>query len=70
MTSEAATNRFVPGNYTLAGQGLSVTFTNEYGYEEFVIYSAALVNNSAYSLKLNNTDILNWTQNGANVAIN
>lgn len=70
VTFEAATNRFVPGNYTLAGQGLSVTFTNEYGYEEFVIYSAALVNNSAYSLKLNNTDILNWTQNGANVAIN
>lgn len=70
VTAEAETNRFALGNYSLAGQDLNLAFTNEYGYETFIIYSASLVTSSAYSLKLNNVDVLSWTQNSANVAIN
>ena len=66
---EATTYTFNAGNYTLTGNGLDISFTNDYIYASFMIYSADLVSNGTYTLSLNGSSLLSWTQSSSSVTI-
>ena len=57
------------GNYTLSGNGLDISFTNDYIYGSFLIYSSSLVSNSSYTLARESTSVLSWTQTSNSVTI-
>lgn len=60
---------FNAGNYTLSGDNLSVSFTNDYNYGSFLIYSSSLKTGSTYTLSLGSSTVLSWTQSSSNVTI-
>ena len=66
---DATTYTFNAGNYTLTGDGLDVSFTNDYVYASFMIYSSNLVNKGTYTLSLNGSKLLSWTQSSSSVTI-
>ena len=57
------------GTYVLSGDGLNVSFTNDYVYGSFQIYSSKLTTNSTYTLSRNGTSVLSWTQSAKSVTI-
>ena len=57
------------GNYTLAGNGVDISFTNDYVYGSFMIYSSSLVSGSTYTLSRSNSTVLSWTQSSSSVTI-
>ena len=57
------------GNYTLSGEGLNVSFTNDYIYGAFLVYSSSLVSNATYTLSRENTTVFSWTQSSNSVTI-
>ncbi len=57
------------GKYTLYGDGLEISFTNDYVYGSFQIYSSALTTGSTYTLSLNGSTVLSWTQSSNSVTI-
>lgn len=57
------------GNYTLSGNGLNISFTNDYQYGQFCIYSANLALNSTYTLARSGSTVLSWTQSSTSVTI-
>ena len=65
----ATTYTFSAGNYTLTGTDLSLSFTNNYTYGSFTIYSSALLTNNSYTLALNGSAVLSWTQTSSSVTI-
>lgn len=67
-TSSSSVN-LPSGDYELSGDGLSVTFTNDYAYGSFQIYSSSLTNGSSYTLSRNGSSVLSWTQSSNSVTI-
>ena len=65
----SATYTFQAGEYCLSGNGINLNFTNDYVYCSFMIYSANLSINSAYTLTSNNQTILSWTQSSSSTTI-
>ena len=57
------------GTYVLSGDGLNVSFTNDYTYGSFQVYSSKLTTNSTYTLSRNGTSVLSWTQSSKSVTI-
>ena len=57
------------GNYVLSGDNVSISFTNDYQYGSFTIYSDALTSGSTYTLTCNNTTMLSWTQSSNSTSI-
>ena len=57
------------GNYLLSGDGISISFTNDYNYGSFLIYSSSLVSNASYSLKQGDSTLLSWSQSSSSVTI-
>ena len=57
------------GNYTLSGTGIDISFTNDYQYGSFLIYSSSLSVGSTYTLSRNGTSVLSWSQNSNSVTI-
>ena len=53
---------FNAGTYVLSGQGLSITFLNNYQYATFIVYSSNISLNNEYTLAYNGTTVLSWTQ--------
>lgn len=67
--SSGSSYSFSSGNYTLSGDGLEVSFTNDYSYASFLIYSSSLTSNSTYTLSRNNSTVLSWSQTSNSVTI-
>ena len=65
----ATTYTFAAGNYTLTGTDLNLSFTNNYTYGSFTIYSSALLTNNTYTLAANGSAVLSWTQSSSSVTI-
>ena len=65
----ATTYSFNPGDYVLSGNDLEITFTNNYQYSGFLIYSSLLTNGGSYTLSTGGTKVLSWTQSSSNVTI-
>ena len=57
------------GNYTLSGTGIDISFTNDYVYGSFLIYSSSLTTGSTYTLTRNNSTVLSWSQSSSSVTI-
>ena len=57
------------GNYTLSGTGIDISFTNDYAYGSFLIYSSSLTTGSTYTLARNNSTVLSWNQSSSSVTI-
>ena len=57
------------GNYVLSGDGLNVSFTNDYVYGSFQVYSANLKTGSTYTLSRNDTTLYSWSQSSTSVTI-
>lgn len=57
------------GNYVLAGDGVNISFTNDYNYGNFLVYSSSMVNGASYTLSREGTKVLSWTQSSTSVTI-
>lgn len=57
------------GEYTLSGSGLEISFTNDYNYGSFLIYSSSLVSGNTYTLSRNGSSLLSWSQSSSSVTI-
>ena len=66
----AATQSIPAGNYTLRGDGIDLSFTNDYIYATFMIYSSSMQMNSTYTLAREGTSVLSWTQSSSPTTIN
>ena len=67
--SSSSSYSFSAGNYVLSGNGLEVSFTNDYNYATFLVYSSSLVSGSSYTLSRGGTSLLSWTQSSNSVTI-
>ena len=67
-TTESGKN-LSAGNYVLSGDNVSISFTNDYQYGAFTIYSDALKNGSSYTLTCNGSSSLSWTQSSNSTTI-
>ena len=68
-SSSSSSYSFQAGNYSLTGNGLSISFTNDYVYGSFQIYSSLLTSGSSYTLTRNNSTVLSWSQSANSVTI-
>lgn len=57
------------GNYVLSGQGVNISFTNDYSYGNFLVYSSSMVNGASYTLSKEGSTVLSWTQSSTSVTI-
>ena len=57
------------GNYTLSGNGVDISFTNDFIYGSFMIYSSSLTSGSSYTLARESSTVLSWTQSSSSVTI-
>ena len=57
------------GNYVLSGTGLEVSFTNDYVYGSFQVYSSSLASGGTYTLTRGGTTVYTWTQSSTSVTI-
>ena len=68
QTSSSSVN-LQAGNYTLSGGDMSITFTNDYIYGSFMIYSSSLKTGSTYTLAREGSVVLSWSQSSSSVTI-
>ena len=69
QSSSSSSKTFSAGEYTLTGNGLDISFTNDYIYGSFMIYSTNLSTGNTYTLSRNNSTVLSWTQSSTSVTI-
>ena len=67
--SSSSSVSLAAGNYTLSGTGLDISFTNDYVYGSFQIYSSYLTSGSSYTLARDNSTVLSWSQSSNSVTI-
>ena len=69
MRSSSSTSSLSAGNYSLSGTNLDISFTNDYAYGSFQIYSSYLSSGSTYNLSRDGSTVLSWTQSSNSVTI-
>ena len=69
QTFAASSTTLSAGNYALSGTGIDISFTNDYVYGSFQIYSSYLTTGSSYTLSRNGSTVLSWTQSSNSVTI-
>ena len=69
QSGTSSSGTLAAGTYTLSGNGLEVSFTNDYQYSSFQIYSANLATGSTYTLTRGTTTVYSWTQSSNSVTI-
>ncbi len=67
--SVASSTSFAAGTYTLSGGSLSKTWSNEYTYSAFLIYSSEMSTGTSYTLKNGSSTVLSWTQSSSSQSI-
>ena len=67
-TSTSSYN-FQAGEYKLEGENFELSFTNDYSYTKFCVYSTSLVSGSTYTLSRADTAVVSWTQSSSSVTI-
>ena len=68
-TTSSSSVTLQAGSYTLSGTGIDISFTNDYTYGSFLIYSSSLTIGSTYTLTRNNSTVLSWSQSSNSVTI-
>ena len=69
QSGTSSSGTLAAGTYTLSGSGLEVSFTNDYQYSSFQIYSANLATGGTYTLIRGTTTVYSWTQSSNSVTI-
>lgn len=67
--SGTTSSSLAAGNYLLSGTGLKVSFTNDYVYGSFQVYSSSLASGGKYTLTRGGTTVYSWTQSSTSVTI-
>ena len=67
--SSSSSGTIQAGEYVLSGTGLEVSFTNDYAYSSFQIYSSSLTSNATYALSRGGSTVYTWTQSSNSVTI-
>lgn len=67
--SGTTSSSLAAGNYVLSGTGLEVSFTNDYVYGSFQVYSSSLASGGTYTLTRGGTTVYSWTQSSTSVTI-
>ena len=67
--SSSSSSSLAAGNYTLSGDGIEISFVNDYNYASFQIYSSSLSSGGTYTLTRNGSTIYTWTQSSSSVTI-
>ena len=65
----ALPDSYEAGDYKVSGEGIDISFSNNYQYGSFMIYSSLLKLNSAYTLTKDTNTLLSWTQSSSSVTI-
>lgn len=60
---------FEAGNYVLSGGDLNISFSNDYSYSSFLIYSSSLATGNSYTLSVGGSTLLSWSQSSNSVTI-
>ena len=68
-SSTSSSYTFEAGNYTLVGEGINLSFTNDYSYTKFCIFSSALASSATYTLSRAGSTLKSWTQSSNSVTI-
>ena len=68
-TTSSSSVTLQAGNYTLSGTGIDISFTNDYTYGSFLIYSSSLSTGATYTLSRNDSTALSWNQTSSSVTI-
>ena len=69
QTSSSSSTSLSAGNYTLSGTNLDISFTNDYVYGSFQVYSSYLASGSTYILSRGGSTVYTWTQSSNSVTI-
>lgn len=67
--SSSSSSSLAAGNYILSGTNLEVSFTNDYVYGSFQVYSSYLTSGATYTLSRSGSTIYSWTQSSNSVTI-
>ncbi len=67
--STSTSSSLAAGNYVLSGEGLEVSFINDYIYSSFQIYSSNLVIGNTYTLSKDGSAVYSWNQSSNSVTI-
>ncbi len=67
--STSSNYTFSSGQYQLTGEGLDISFTNDYTYGSFMVYSSLLSTGNTYTLSRNSASVLSWSQSSSSVTI-
>ena len=67
--SSSSSYSFQAGEYKLSGDGVEISFKNDYSYSKFCVYSSSIVEGATYTLTRAETSVLNWTQSSSQVII-
>lgn len=67
--SSSSSSSLAAGNYTLSGNGIEISFVNDYNYASFQIYSSSLSSGGTYTLTRNGSTVYTWTQSSSSVTI-
>ena len=68
-SSSSSSYTFPAGVYTLKGTQVDISFTNDFGYSKFCIYSSNVVSGATYTLSRADSTVKSWTQSSQSVTI-
>ena len=69
QSSSSSSKSFAAGTYTLTGGDLNISFTNDYIYGSFMIYSSEIATGNTYTLARAGSSVLSWSQSSSSVTI-
>lgn len=67
--SSSSSYAFPGGEYNLSGTSVNISFTNDYAYSNFLIYSSSLTSGATYTLTRSEATVKSWTQSSNSVTI-
>lgn len=67
--STSSSYSFAAGEYVLSGTDVSISFTNDYAYSKFCVYSSSIASGATYTLSRGGSGVVSWTQSSKSVTI-
>ncbi len=68
-SSSSSSYSFQQGSYNLSGTNIDISFTNDYSYAKFCVYSSNMASNATYTLSRAGSSVVSWTQSSNSVTI-
>ena len=68
-STSSSSYSFQAGEYKLSGENIEISFTNDYSYSKFCVYSSSFSEGATYTLSRGESSVLSWTQSSNKVTI-